>query len=424
MVLLGVLALFVAIFGCAEAPPRADWPWAFDREAAIGRLEERCEAGPSAESWYAITLRGQKIGFLAEKVYRHVRAGRPVYVFESVSLCHVAYGQEEHVATLTRAFFVDRDTLSTLAFHVEKRDGALVTTYEGAYDGARLTIHTETPGSQNDEVFSVDCLMPEQLARVALVASGMDTDAHVGFTDFDSKLGAPAQRRLVLENPADTAPWCMTLSHLGDDGTAQTFFLDDDGRPMRVDLGNGLALVKATRAEATADIALPLDIRALGTIRTAREIVDPAHVSSLVVRLRLPEWQELPLHWAATIEPVAGRDDTVILTNVACTSDEPPPDSPKTEPSQAAAPPAGLEATPYVESGDPLIIEAAREAVGDAADTGEQCRRLIRWCGTHLNRTGGIQALASAKAALVSRQGDCTERAFLFAALAHSLGIP
>ncbi|MEO0813965.1 MAG: transglutaminase-like domain-containing protein, partial [Myxococcota bacterium] len=79
--------------------------------------------------------------------------------------------------------------------------------------------------------------------------------------------------------------------------------------------------------------------------------------------------------------------------------------------------------TAFIQSDDPEIVAAAKQAVGDAKDVFTATSRLTEFVYSAI-RDEYVPAYSNAKEALESGRGDCTEHAILFVALARALGIP
>ncbi|MBC7792678.1 MAG: transglutaminase domain-containing protein, partial [Clostridia bacterium] len=89
----------------------------------------------------------------------------------------------------------------------------------------------------------------------------------------------------------------------------------------------------------------------------------------------------------------------------------------------AGAPATDLEPTAFIQSDDPAIFAAAREAVGEASDVFTATSRLVHFVYSYIEDEY-VPAYSNALEALHSKRGDCTEHSVLFVALARSLGIP
>ncbi|HEX4601912.1 MAG TPA: transglutaminase-like domain-containing protein [Gemmatimonadales bacterium] len=84
---------------------------------------------------------------------------------------------------------------------------------------------------------------------------------------------------------------------------------------------------------------------------------------------------------------------------------------------------AFLTPEPLIQSDDPAILTAARQAVGPERDPTAAARLLLTWVHTHLSRR---HAPGEPDAAHVFRapQGDCNAYTVLYVALARAVGLP
>jgi len=85
---------------------------------------------------------------------------------------------------------------------------------------------------------------------------------------------------------------------------------------------------------------------------------------------------------------------------------------------------AALKPGSFVQSGDPKIVELARQAVGDAADVAEAARRIEAFVRGYIQKKSLSVGYATASEVAVTRQGDCTEHAVLATALCRAAGVP
>lgn len=82
------------------------------------------------------------------------------------------------------------------------------------------------------------------------------------------------------------------------------------------------------------------------------------------------------------------------------------------------------EASAWVQSDSSLIIDLARQAVGDAREPAAQMRAAEAFVRDYIFGKTLSVGYASALEVATSRQGDCTEHALLLTAIARARGIP
>ncbi|MCC6464824.1 MAG: transglutaminase domain-containing protein [Planctomycetes bacterium] len=80
--------------------------------------------------------------------------------------------------------------------------------------------------------------------------------------------------------------------------------------------------------------------------------------------------------------------------------------------------------TAICQSDDPEIAAQAAKSTKGAKDSRDAADRLVRFVDSYLTKASGDTGSASAKQAWRERQGDCTEHAVLFTAMARAVGLP
>jgi transglutaminase-like putative cysteine protease len=83
-----------------------------------------------------------------------------------------------------------------------------------------------------------------------------------------------------------------------------------------------------------------------------------------------------------------------------------------------------LEPTRYVESGQKVIIDLARRAVGRTKDAADAVRKIEAFVAEYVENKSLSVGYASAAEVAASRQGDCSEFAVLTAAMCRAVGVP
>jgi hypothetical protein len=78
----------------------------------------------------------------------------------------------------------------------------------------------------------------------------------------------------------------------------------------------------------------------------------------------------------------------------------------------------------FLQSDDATIIALAKQAVGDAKDSGEAARKIEDFVSKYIKDISFSVGYASATEVAASKRGDCTEFAVLCAALCRASGIP
>lgn len=84
---------------------------------------------------------------------------------------------------------------------------------------------------------------------------------------------------------------------------------------------------------------------------------------------------------------------------------------------------AALAVTSSIDAGDPAIAGLARRLTEGESDPARRVERLLTWTYQNLDKHLSSN-LTTASQVLAHKQGDCTEHALLFVALARAAGIP
>ncbi len=119
------------------------------------------------------------------------------------------------------------------------------------------------------------------------------------------------------------------------------------------------------------------------------------------------------------IEQREGEEVLMVTVPKLSLEDAANPEHQDDPPSDACLQPSGL-----IESDDAAVQRVARKVVKGASDPLDAAHRLEAWVHENIGFSGAGIGLATARQTLDSRDGDCTENAFLLTALLRATGIP
>ena len=163
---------------------------------------------------------------------------------------------------------------------------------------------------------------------------------------------------------------------------------------------------------ATSEVEAP-DVLSLTLVRVDPPIRDVSTLESIDLRITMPK---LPASFDSGRVRVLQREGKTATIRISRTA-EIPSEGVKRSVTE------GLESTSLIQSDAPEILRLAKELVGDAKTPEEIVERLIQ--GVHRTVKKGYRPeLASALDVVRTMEGDCTEHAVLFVALARSMRIP
>ena len=202
-------------------------------------------------------------------------------------------------------------------------------------------------------------------------------------------------------------------------GVATQVWLDENGDALKsiTPLLGGVETLRVSREEAQRAAVAPgslADLEKQFQIASDAVIENPQAVKEALYRIEGPVEK---VNLEDRRQKIEDRGPGRVRRRVKALADAPERSSEKPAP-ECLAP------APYLQSDDPEIVQAAREAVGTQADPAAKARRLTAWVYKRIAKKDYSVGFASAKEALLSRRGDCTEHAVLLAALVRVAGIP
>ncbi len=195
-------------------------------------------------------------------------------------------------------------------------------------------------------------------------------------------------------------------------GLEITSVYTEEGRLVRMDQGGGISVRVEPQAVATSAVEAP-DVLSLTLVRVDPPIQDVSTLDSIDLRITMPK---LPASFDSGRVRVLQREGKTATIRITRTAKAP---SEGVELSTTE----GLEASSLIQSDAPEIRRLAKILVADAKTPEEMVDRLIQ--GVHRTVKKAYRPeLASALDVVRTMEGDCTEHAVLFVALARSLRIP
>ncbi|MEI7904737.1 MAG: transglutaminase-like domain-containing protein [Candidatus Firestonebacteria bacterium] len=184
----------------------------------------------------------------------------------------------------------------------------------------------------------------------------------------------------------------------------------------------GLEMVRVSEKEALAFIVSELDLMDATALRSNRSIPDFKKVTfmkaEIVFSLGLPAaiLEKLP---AGVV--VVKEKNTLLVTNRKKTAGE---EKALNRPIFTKEFQPYLVPTVYEQSNDRGIIEKAVELAGDEPNSYRAAKKITQWVYSHMRKKNYSAGFSSAKEALASGEGDCTEHSVLASALLKASGIP
>jgi len=247
----------------------------------------------------------------------------------------------------------------------------------------------------------------------------------------DLEKGSSRNGVAISENEGDAQPYAYRVASVRGEGKNRRFVVDEeqggiesrsivrpDGTVERTEvaaMGAEFVLTDAAQAERL-DRAVDIFDEAL--FSASAPIPDRDRLKTLIVSLRRTD-DRAPDVPGDRRQRVKREGSKVRVTLSAL----PPPEGSARIPVKGEHA-AFLKGTPYETLEDPALRAASEEAIGEATHVWPATQRLVRFVYEHIREKSLSRAFTSASEALESREGDCTEHAVLFSALAKIAGIP
>jgi len=423
------LAVTLALTGCPEdrtppgrAKPRP--PQAVIAAGAATLPDAVTLLRPHEPEWFGLYLVGKKAGFSRVQVSRELREGRDVLVSRSEMLVRAKVGgkQVERRQEEERVYEA-RPAGPLLSFRTAWRGDGGDRTLVGSCAKAVCRVEEEAGGGARSERVVEGVTETAELADAARLAASRRGTVRGRQLDTEKlrmrEVQAVFQRREVISGAGVSEEVSLVSESEPGDRLAAEYKISDDGRIVEMRMGE--AIVALPEPAEKAQRLDEVDLFALARVALPREL--PRTVPATVVYTL----QGLP--------PAFHRNDarqrferakggTSLLTVTARTplAANPAKDTPLAR-AKAGADADDLAATPQFDSGAPQVARLAQDVTAGSKGTYEAAGKLLDEVHRRLGKIYGASR-DRASDVLAAGQGDCTEHAVLFVALARAAGIP
>ncbi len=374
------------------------------------------------EAWFDFNFYGNKVGFLFSRDERTELEGKPALHAHRWSVVSVRRQSDSmRMESTTDAWFEADGT--PLRFRHQRLEGKEKRSVEGYRDGEVLVLRQDTGGNLRTQRIPLAGLRLasslEVLYGEALASTGAKTPKWEGKA-LDESDGEVKSYTIAVTGTEQAlgAPALVLAEALGK--VESRSFVRADGEVVRTELaGIGAEFVKTTREKATAlgesvDIfssaMFPVPVRLPRGDDLERLVVRLGSKSKRAVQHLTDRRQQAKVLGPSAIELTASVD--------------PLPRKVARRPIREARTRAFLAETPYEALGDERLRAVVAREVAPGLDAWEAARRLNAFVHRHITKKSLARAFATAVEALETREGDCTEHAVLFSALAKIAGIP
>lgn len=403
--LICTLLIFLCTLAAASAP--VDIP---DFAARLG--------GPH---WFIVSLRGQQTGYL--KWSSHLRdtpEGQRLEIREHVRISFSVNSRHLQLQSTQTAFYDENLQPTRIEFFQNQMGRVTETTVDITDTDLRVTTR-DPSGTHTETIARPDTLGSELMVFRDALEENIDKNWTRTFTTFDPFVNHldTFEASYVGTEEAD----CGELTHLEfvteELNVTSHVWLGPDGMIFRQKMPAllGAEFVRSTRDEALAEIT---GASFQNTIPAGEPPENPHQADDVQLRVSTVAGSVADIIPDTALQDVEETEDGARVTV-----------RPQEAPVQTVSIPVTdeafseyLQANEIAQCEDEQIRSLAREIVGDETDAWACAKMLLNWVHRNLRQVESEPRPVSALEILQQGQGDCSEYAILYSALAQSIGIP
>ena len=405
-----------------EAPPKAATVAEPAASAPSTPVPKKVDEAPTTASvkrlrevWYEFLFNKRKIGFVRATDELTQVNGRPAYHLNRYSMLAVKrQAQTVEISSTTDSWFGLDGT--PMRFVTERREGAEARKVEGYRDGQTMVVRMSIGKNLTEKRIPITKDLRLSSSLEVLIAEKL-------------KVGASMTGKVVDETQGDVLPYSTKVESVDASGRFAVrqsvgpieadVTMTPDGEVVSVTLPDmRVSQVRTSRAQAVKAVEA-VDLFSAALFRMPRPLPERHSMEQLILRLSSARGE--------TIKAIT--DDRQKAKQIGKASEltirvqEPPKKSPA-RPLISDNTKKFLGATDYEPLNDESLratterLTAGKKSVWDAA------RAINAFVYRHIENKSLARAYASAPEALASKEGDCTEHAVLFSALAKIAGVP
>lgn len=384
------------------------------------------------EIWEVASIQGVRVGYARTTIRRVERDGRSLVLTEG--LTHIALRRfGTPVVMKIRADSTETPAGDLVACESVIDQGTTPVVTRGRVVGRELQLETTTSGKTSvaripwppdsggfyalPQSLSRSPMQPGQERTIRALEAGT---SQVSVTS----LAARGWERVELSDKTAELLRIDTTTTLGGQKIRGSLWTDREGEiwKSRTEMLN-LEMRRTTKEEALrATEPGELDFAWNVAIPVNRPLAHPHATKRVVYRVRLEGGNPAEVFPSGPSQQVRPIDEHTAEVTVLAIR----PGQPDGNPDAKDDPPTDEDREPnnWIQSDDPKIVAAAKEAAGDIQDPWALAVALERATRSRIPRPGFSQAFDTASDVIRSGEGDCTEHAVLLAAMARARGIP
>lgn len=371
------------------------------------------------ETWYEFRFHGQKVGFLHAVDQPTTYEGKPAT--HSLRRSMITVRRQDNVLRMeaTTDAWAQPDGTPIRFTHTRLEAGA-PRKLEGHRDGDVIAIRIEVGGALSEKRHKLEPNM--------YLSASLDQ-----VFKRDLKVGKKLSGKVIIEEEGEVRAFSEVVTGTEKTPEGEAFVVESEvagvksrelvlknGRTIRSHSAKLGAEYVATSKEKALVLSDPADIFGAAKLLTKVRLPQTESLDALTVRLS-GKSGNAPEVITDERQRVVTKSKGAIQLRILQVE---PPSKKLSLPIKDPKLKRYLSETPYESLGDQRLVTAAKKAVGDTTDAWEAARRINAFVHGHIKNKSLAQAFSTANEALQSGEGDCTEHAVLFSALAKIAGIP
>jgi hypothetical protein len=370
--------------------------------------------------WFDFKFNGKKVGFMESLDEGTTVNDRPALHMKRWSVVQVRREKDMMRMESTTDSWTDLEGHPMRFKHV-RVEGNDPRTFEGYRDGNQFIVKKDIGGNLvetkvplSKDVYAsaaLDALFNEKLKPGKVMTGKAVVEDEGEVRDFTCKV-------IGTEKTPEGEAFVVDLT-IG--GVQSKELVLMDGRTLRAEIpALGAEFVLTTKENAT-KFEESFDIFTSALFKMPSPLPPGESIDELVVRLagrsgRRPSYISDQRQKAKLV----GKGEVELHIK----PDAPPSRAPKLPVKGAGAVKKFLSETPHEPLHDERLVTAEKKVVGDEKDAWEAAKKINAFVYGYITKKTLSRAFATATEALDSKEGDCTEHAVLFSALAKIAGIP
>lgn len=397
----------------------------------------------SSERYYEITKSGQKIGYSVVRWRPSTWGGKPTIHDTTTNVTRSVRNMAGYKDTFEQTTTLDIERAETgelWSMRTAVQEAGRTTIEQLTWNGKGYDIVTRGTGTERSETIPLDApvaLDVEAFAGGRLRAGKLPAGTTLAMRELDVR--GKRAREVTLELlPAETlqgeaGPVACTPVRNRDpeSGAEQTLWLDAEGVYVQLKDDGGTTYRRVTREKAVDLPVRPHEYPITAPATPVLERIFTLAKQRLDLHLmpdRDRKLPDLPTSPWSKVTGKRGDDQTGWTLELELSAyDDPAADAPY--PLDPARLPEGVDATDLAATNlmpcaHPDLVQAARQAIGDARTLRTAAHRLVRHVYSSLEKASPEAAEPNALEILKGGQGDCSEHCVLFVALCRAAGIP